>query len=164
MSENVILRAKELLSRASPLNTDCGRLCGKRCCGGEDVGMELLPGEETLSPMLDFGEEKNGIFVCRGECERKCRPYACMMFPLFPLAEETENGLRITAVNDLRAGRLCPIANSRLLPSFYAAVRRSARILCENDALKTYLLEKTEEYREIARLNDLLTRAVRPDL
>ena len=156
MSENVILRAKALLSSATPLSADCGRLCGARCCSGEGLGMELLPDEETLSPMLCFGEVKNGIFVCRGECERKYRPWACMIFPLFPLVEEDENGLHITAVNDLRAKRLCPIAESRILPSFYAAVRRSARILCEDAAVKAYLIEKTEGYREVERLKNLL--------
>ncbi len=158
MSENVILRAKALLSSATPLHTDCGRLCGARCCGGEGLGMELLPYEETLSPMLSFGEVKNGIFVCRGECERKYRPYACMIFPLFPLVEETENGLCVTAVNDLRAQAFCPIAKIRLQPSFYAAVRRSARILCEDASVRAYLLDKTEEYREIEQLKRLIGR------
>lgn len=156
MSENAILRAKDYLESVTPLRGDCGRLCGKRCCGGDGLGMELLPGEEKSAPMEAFGEITNGVFVCRGFCERRARPYACMIFPLFPLVREDENGLKITAVNDLRAENVCPIASDRLLPSFYAAVRRSAHILCEDPEIRSYLLEKTAEYEEIEALKKLL--------
>lgn len=155
-TQSAILRAKETLESFTPLRGDCGRLCGKRCCGGEGLGMELLPGEEKLSLMEDFGEITNDVFVCRGVCERRARPYACMIFPLFPLVKEDENGLRIAAVNDLRALPVCPIASARLLPSFYRAVRRSAYILCEDPEIQSYLLEKTAEYEEIENLKKLL--------
>lgn len=155
-TQSAILRAKQTLESFTPLRGDCGRLCGKRCCGGEGLGMELLPGEEKLSLMEDFGEITNGVFVCRGVCERRARPYACMIFPLFPLVKEDENGLKITAVNDLRAAPVCPIASARLLPSFYRAVRRSAFILCEDPEIRSYLLEKTAEYEELEDLKKLL--------
>jgi hypothetical protein len=43
-----------LLDRVSPIDTDCGLLCGAACCtpekdpDAEDVGIYLLPGEEKI--------------------------------------------------------------------------------------------------------------------
>ncbi len=50
-------RARELLAEVTPLKSDCGRVCGARCCAsleGEETGMLLFPGEE------DFYEELDG--------------------------------------------------------------------------------------------------------
>ena len=47
-------KARELLENVTPLKTDCGKVCGGRCCRpleAEETGMLLFPGEE------DFYEE-----------------------------------------------------------------------------------------------------------
>ena len=145
-----------MVASVTPLPSDCGKLCGARCCTGDGLGMELLPGETEACGMSGFGSVENGIFVCRGSCDRKQRPYACMIFPMVPLVFEENGRLRIEAANDLRAVPVCPIAKAKLLPSFAAAVRRSAAVLCESAALREYLSEQTEEYLEIKQLSNLL--------
>ena len=44
-------KARELLADVTPLKTDCGKVCGARCCRPletEETGMLLFPGEEEL--------------------------------------------------------------------------------------------------------------------
>ncbi len=43
-------KAREILAEVTPLKTDCGKVCGARCCRsleGEETGMLLFPGEEA---------------------------------------------------------------------------------------------------------------------
>jgi hypothetical protein len=50
-------KAYRLLEHSTPLKFDCGQLCGSRCCsGGNEAGMCLYPGEETML-------EKHGGFL-----------------------------------------------------------------------------------------------------
>ena len=54
---SLIETARRKLETLTPLKTDCGRLCGARCCAsleGEETGMLLFPGEE------DFYEDQEG--------------------------------------------------------------------------------------------------------
>jgi hypothetical protein len=108
-----------LLDRVSPIDGDCGRLCGSACCCAEDVsvtaqglsmGIYLLPGEDKLFEKRDGSFEwsaskaEDGDFPdsWRGKvyfircktpplCERRKRPLQCRFFPLAPhlLADET---------------------------------------------------------------------------
>ncbi|MBN7772412.1 hypothetical protein [Clostridium aminobutyricum] len=103
-----------LLDRVSPLDSDCGKLCGAACCtcGGDsqseegldyDLGIYLLPGEEKLFTMkekwlkwsaeyaedYDFPESWFGkIYFIRCKtppiCPRAQRPLQCRFFPLAP--------------------------------------------------------------------------------
>ena len=46
---DAVRAARELLRDVTPLKTDCGKVCGARCCRsleGEETGMLLFPGEE----------------------------------------------------------------------------------------------------------------------
>ena len=44
--KRIYQKAFHLLQNATPLRTDCGVLCGKACCKGDDMaGMLLFPGE-----------------------------------------------------------------------------------------------------------------------
>ena len=97
MSQNqqtrLILRPINFWRRWTPLTTDCGELCGHRCCHGEDHdGMWLLPGEEqfflgqpgfSVQPCQDNAGYP--LVVCDGHCDRRLRPFACRIFPLFPM-------------------------------------------------------------------------------
>ena len=42
--------AYRLLDRVSPVDFDCGTICGAVCCGRpeDDMGIYLLPGEEKI--------------------------------------------------------------------------------------------------------------------
>ena len=46
-----------LLNRVSPLDSDCGELCGAACCTkektGEEMGIYLLPGEDKVHNRKD---------------------------------------------------------------------------------------------------------------
>ena len=45
-----------MLDKVSPVDFDCGKICGAICCrdvDGEDMGMYLLPGEEKIHDRKD---------------------------------------------------------------------------------------------------------------
>ena len=154
---DLILRAKDMLWHETPIVGDCGRLCKKRCCrGDESQGMRLLPGEYEASVLADFGQIYGDIFVCSGECDRRRRPYACMVFPLFPFIMERNDLLYVRAIPDLRGRRICPLYAEKLNPSFCTAIRRSARILCEDAQIKNHLLQESDHMLDGMRLNSLL--------
>ncbi len=100
-----------LLDRVSPLDGDCGKLCGAVCCtcGGsdsqeqEELGIYLYPGEEKIHSRKDewltwtvedaddfeFPDSWHGnvYFVkCKTPplCPRKERPLQCRTYPLSP--------------------------------------------------------------------------------
>ncbi|MCF0151160.1 MAG: hypothetical protein HUJ80_07105 [Firmicutes bacterium] len=100
-----------LLDRVSPVDYDCGTLCGAACCCAGDpekeMGIYLLPGEEKLHQRCEDPEEdwllwreddpaehnlpenwpKPAYFVrCKTppHCPRQLRPFQCRTFPLKP--------------------------------------------------------------------------------
>lgn len=98
-----------MMDEVTPVDFDCGRLCGEVCCvydDGEcrnkDLVLYLLPGEELMyddseyfdvyyfNPReLDFPRKwTEDVFVveCRNppHCDRKLRPIQCRTFPLIP--------------------------------------------------------------------------------
>lgn len=106
---------------ATPLKTDCGMLCNKKCCSGtENDGMLLFPGEEYLFSGKDWCFVKNTnieltcgytikLLVCRGECPRNERPLSCRIFPLIPYLNEYD---RVDFRLDPRGFQVCPIIRS----------------------------------------------------
>lgn len=164
----IYLQIYRLFDDAHPLPGDCGKLCGKACCSGDDAGMYLFPGEESVFRLLnpswanieksDFtycfgGREKNvPIIFCSGDCDRYQRPLACRIFPLTPYL--SENG-RLEIIIDPRAKSVCPLPykldicdfNSR----FVKNIRRAFLLLMKNDEIKEYLIRYSEyidEYRK----------------
>lgn len=98
-----------LLNRYSPINSDCGFMCGAACCmqSDEDMGIFMLPGEEQVHDMTDTwltwtqedpaeydlsGFEDTPLFFaqCSGPaaCKREIRPIQCRTFPLMPYIDE----------------------------------------------------------------------------
>ena len=98
------------LDRVSPLDHDCGAMCGAACCGtGDDrqweekMGIYLLPGEDKIHDRRDdwlfWSEESTEDYVfppswkgkvffvkCKDapRCPREKRPIQCRTFPLAP--------------------------------------------------------------------------------
>ena len=155
---NVIERAYALLEDLTPLTTDCGAVCGGRCCreSADSEGMLLFPGEEIL--LADAGytirpAEGGYLLTCDGTCDRTLRPLACRIFPLCPIL--TEEG-RIKAVYDPRGYRMCPLvrecAHVPLDRDFVRAVRRAGRILMADPACAAFLRLQSEEIAELNRL------------
>ncbi len=155
---DAIERARQALEEITPLETDCGQVCGGRCCHAtaDSIGMLLFPGEEAFLEGTDFRihpAEGGALLTCSGRCDRARRPLACRMFPLFPMVEE--NG-RIRAVYDPRGWRLCPLirqcAHVPLRRDFVRAVRRAGRMLMEDPACAAFLRQQSEEIRQLDRL------------
>ena len=64
---NIFELAKAAIGEHTPLRADCGVLCDKACCRGNDNdGMLLFPGEETVLKTLEVLTGR--LAVCSGEC------------------------------------------------------------------------------------------------
>lgn len=159
-------KALDELENITPLKPfNCGKLCSARCCsGGDNDGMGLFPGEkELLENCKDFeindseGNFGEPVVVCRGGCDRRKRPLACRIFPLFPLAVERENKIVIVPVPDPRAG-MCPLLRcpEKIGRRFYRAVRCAGEYLLRDEDTRKYLLELSSEITDIAELAERL--------
>ncbi len=145
MKKDIISRAKDVLLPYTPLSADCGLVCGKACCkGDEETGMLLFPGEDTVFDV----KEKNGsrLCVCEGKCDRSTRPISCIIFPFFPYI--TEEG-KIKAKIDTRGINICPLISreedvlfSRI---FLRRVARAGRILAKDEECRKFLWETSRE-------------------
>ena len=158
MSEtHAVLAARELLESLTPLKTDCGRLCQGACCQGDEAtGMLLFPGEEALYEDCTFarvvptgfslGGTPAQLLVCDGRCDRKNRPLACRLFPLFlKFREDQPPVLRM----DARARAVCPLTDyglKALDPEFRQAARRAYDLLLEDEACADYLRALDEAF------------------
>ena len=156
---DVLDRAYAALESVTPLATDCGQVCGGRCCRAtaDSIGMLLFPGEERRLADAGFRlhptEDGGWLLTCDGTCDRTRRPLACRMFPLFPCVGEDG---RVRAVYDPRGWRLCPLvrecAHVPLERDFVRAVRRAGRILMEDPACAAFLRQHSHEIQELDRL------------
>ena len=158
MSErSAVLAARELLESLTPLKTDCGRLCQGACCQGDEAtGMLLFPGEEALYEGCAFarvvptdfslGGTPAQLLVCDGRCDRKNRPLACRLFPLFlKFREDQTPVLRM----DARARAVCPLTDygmKALDPAFRQAARRAYDLLLEDETCAKYLKALDEAF------------------
>ncbi len=137
--------AKEIIGERTPLKADCGLICDRRCCKGDDgTGMLLFPGEETNFNVT----EKDGVrlAVCVGVCKREERPLSCMIFPLFPYMDKKG---RITAVADIRGIRTCPLIagenEAHIDMAFRRRVARLGRHLKRDEECRKFLAETSAE-------------------
>ena len=158
MSEiHAVRAARELLESLTPLKTDCGRLCQGACCRGDEAtGMLLFPGEEALYADCAFarvvptgfslGGTPAQLLVCDGRCDRKNRPLACRLFPLFlKFREDQTPVLRM----DTRARAVCPLTDygmKALDPEFRQAARRAYDLLLEDEVCAAYLRALDEAF------------------
>lgn len=99
----------DMLDRVTPLDFDCGKLCGEVCCvydedenNEEEIGLFLLPGEELMyedsdefelycmdSGSLDYPHTwDDDVYLVKclhpPRCDRRIRPIQCRTFPLIP--------------------------------------------------------------------------------
>lgn len=154
--ENVIKSCYSALGKYTPLEVDCGQLCDGFCCkGGENLGMLLFPGEESLiDGDITVTEDANGrkVAVCNGSCDRSKRPLSCRIYPLLPVFD----GENIETAFDVRAN--CPLTSGELEISrrFDKAVRRVGKYLLLNEETKAFLTELSEEQQEYNKLKDIL--------
>jgi len=129
-----------LLNRVSPIDGDCGLLCGNRCCICDDaksgklkdveLGMYLLPGEDKvytrredwLAWNVDPAEEchfpeswRGGVYFVRclnpPHCVRSLRPLQCRTFPLAPYI--TKDGYFHLILDTSPLPYTCPLVAER---------------------------------------------------
>ena len=138
-------QALRLLRYATPLRTDCGVLCDRECCKGDDeTGMLLFPGEPTALRVIDNAGRR--LAVCGGGCSRSARPLSCRIFPFFPfLNADGTVGVRI----DPRGRLVCPLVrqsqNVVFSRRFLHRVRRAGELLCRDAACRAFLQEMQQE-------------------
>ena len=151
--ENVLKTCYSVLSRATPLDFDCGKICSGKCCkGDEKTGMLLFPGEEKLiDPDINVIETESGerVAVCNGSCDRKRRPLSCRIYPLFPVVSEDGE---VKVVLDVRAD--CPLSNGEyeFSRSFVKAVRRAGKYLLLNEETAEYYKGLVEVQKDTLEL------------
>ena len=154
----ILEEARTLLATVTPLQRDCGRVCGAACCSsleGEETGMLLFPGEEecyrALPDWKTVETERGTLLFCPGTCCRENRPLACRLFPLLPLPEA--EGIRVAV--DLRARAVCPLARqgkNAMLPAFRKAVQEAGEILLRDPEQARTLQILREEQLELKQL------------
>ncbi len=159
---DALRKAREMLETVTPLKTDCGRVCGARCCRsleGEETGMLLFPGEEACyagKPGWKLRKTPSGtLLVCPGDCARDERPLACRIFPLLPVIRNGE----VKVAADQRARAVCPLLKQGIRgmdPAFAETVREAGKILTEDAAQRTFIERMTEEQDELKSLRDRL--------
>lgn len=136
-----LVAARKLLEEITPLQTDCGLVCGGACC-------QTHPGEEGFT-LVD--SPHGTILVCEGRCSRANRPLACRMFPLVMLLRP--DGVKIAT--DAAAQSVCPLARqgkSALSQDFVAAVRQAANLLAQDDQQAAHLRRLTDMQDELKAL------------
>lgn len=161
----VYLQLYRLFDNHTPLGADCGKLCGKACCNGDDCGMYLFPGEKSVFKMLkpkwasiaesDFtyrSEDKTEhvpILFCKGECDRYQRPLACRIFPLTPYINDKGH---LEIVIDPRAKSVCPLSKvmdlSEYNPIFVRNIKKAFSILAKNKEVYTFLVSYSKQLDE----------------
>lgn len=154
---DAVLEARALLENVTPLKADCGRLCAGACCqGDENTGMLLFLGEEALYEGCAFARVIPAAFslagrdalllVCDGACERKNRPLACRLFPLF-LKFTADGSTRVCM--DARAHAVCPLCDyglDALDPAFRDAARQAYDLLLGDEECRAYLKALCEAF------------------
>lgn len=167
-SAYVYLQLYRLFDKCTPIPVDCGKLCGKACCKGDDSGMFLFPGESEVYKLIrpegfriemsdltyeDEGvERKTPIIFCDGNCDRYVRPFACRIFPLTPIFNDKG---KIEIIVDPRAKSICPLAKTMYLneydKDFVKAVRKSFVLLAKNRHVRAFLKEYTSYINEFRK-------------
>ena len=160
--QDALKKARELLADVTPLKTDCGKVCGAKCCRSledEETGMLLFPGEEEAyleKESWTVRETGAGLLaVCPGTCDRNERPLACRIFPLLPVIRDGE----VKVAADQRARAVCPLLKQGIRgmdPAFAEAVREAGKTLAADAAQRAFLGRMTEEQDELKSLRDRL--------
>ena len=163
-TDNPLTEARKALELLTPLKTDCGRICGARCCAsmeGEETGMLLFPGEEDRYEDLDgwriIPAGKELLLICPGSCRREERPLSCRIFPLVPCLKEDGS---IAVRTDERARAVCPLARQGkrgMDPAFAEAVRHAGETLAGDERQRDFLRRLTEEQEDLKELRKRLT-------
>lgn len=144
-----IKKAYEFLENVTPVKYDCGKICDKKCCKGNDNdGMLLFPGEEEFfreSESFEVyydGRYESLAVRCKGPCNRSERPLSCRIFP-YLIYEDVKNS-KFAVAPDIRALDFCPLISEK-----YDFDRKFLRALRIASAKLTVNAEIAEFIRKI---------------
>jgi hypothetical protein len=160
--ENVLKSCYSVLGRYTPLDFDCGMLCGGECCkGDENTGMLLFPGEEKLvDPSMTIKEMDDGtlVAVCNGTCDRRKRPLSCRIYPVFPLIIENDGKEYVEVDFDERAR--CPLTKGDITLDrrFCKAVKRVGKYLQLNEETASFYRSLSDEINEYIELGKIFSK------
>ncbi len=159
---DALRKAREILRDVTPLKSDCGRICGARCCQSleaEESGMLLFPGEEEAyrdkAGWILRDTSAGLLVICPGRCRREERPLACRLFPLLPVIRESG----IKAAADQRARGICPLLRQGIRgldPAFVSAAREAGNLLAQDAECRAFLLTLTAAQDELKELRSKL--------
>ena len=135
--KRTIQKIYQRLDEVTPVDFDCGKLCGEVCCvydadetHTEELVLYLLPGEELMyedSPdfelyYMDSSEIryphswKDNIYLvkCKNppRCDRSIRPIQCRTFPLVP--HISKNGEYHLVLDETEFPYECPIIRDHI--------------------------------------------------
>lgn len=164
----IYLQIYRLFDDSTPIPADCGQLCDKACCKGDDMGMYLFPGEKAvynlLSPSWSKIEPSDLTYIydgkvcrvplilCNGKCDRYQRPLACRIFPLTPYLNKDG---KLEVIIDPRAKSVCPMAKALHIddfsPAFVKNIRRAFTLLIKNPRIRAFMAEYSSYIDEFAR-------------
>lgn len=141
---NLYNKAYAEIGSLTPIPTDCGKLCGARCCEGDsDEGMILFPHEDDLIKNKGFRIEHRDMCgfpiafaICTEPCRRIYRPLSCRIFPLAPMLF----GDTLSIIPDPRGKTMCPLlAANSVTDEFKNAVFNAFTQLIQHTEIKTML-------------------------
>ena len=149
MDRRILEQARAMLENITPMNRDCGRICGAACCKPDEDGrggVFLFPGEEELvgGEWATVARVENGsglMLACDGTCERAKRPLGCMIFPLTP---EIDGEGRVSMRFDVRARPLCPLLRNGLMglrADFRKTAEQAMRLIASDPEGLAFLRE-----------------------
>lgn len=164
----IYLQLYRLFDEVTPVSVDCGQLCKKACCKGDDSGMFLFPGEKEVFKLLnpnwakiedtDFTYTHNEktyntpLLMCSGKCDRYQRPLACRIFPLTPYIDKEG---KFDVIIDPRAKGICPLAKSFYREDFNDVfiknIRKSFALLMKNKQFYAFLVEYSKHIDDFRR-------------
>ncbi len=163
----IYLQLYRLFDSVTPIKADCGALCNKACCQGEDSGMYLFPGEHKVYELLnnpqfqiqpsEFSYIHNGkrkkvpILFCHGECDRYQRPLACRIFPLTPYLKDGE----LEIIVDPRAKAICPLSKrmdfEEYDEEFVRNIKKVFKVLMTNKEFYSFMVAYSEYLEDYLR-------------
>lgn len=148
--------AARLLQNSTPLRADCGALCDRACCrGDEETGMLLFPGETT--PFRVVAQNGRRVAVCGGQCDRSDRPLSCRLFPFLPVP--TDDGT-ISVRLDMRGQGVCPLVRlekeAAFSHRFLHRVRRAGQQLLRDSETRAFLWSLRREAETCEEMRRLL--------
>lgn len=167
----IYLQLYKLFDEVTPIPADCGKLCGKACCKGDDSGMLLFPGEESVYELFepewakientDMTYTHEGkeypvkILFCNGDCDRFVRPLSCRIFPLTPYINKDD---KLEIITDPRAKGICKLAKLLDLEEydeeFVKNIKRTFNLLLKNKRVLSFMKMYSEYIDDYKRFFD----------